>query len=792
MKTRALFFEVFVAMSLLQRINATNRKLTCGFVIGHSAEFHAVNSVFNNASRSSNVSVVLKKFNISDPVNLFNQASTIFKSNVITLIEGIEATTPACALSTVTGIPLIRLRHDSGPLGHCEKSIQMSVGYKDYARATLDIVNTFGWKNIVLVYEERHVYKAGFFVAITQKLQLTVNLVQLSEQGQDEEQTAPIQTAMEQVKDFDAEIVVLYLENKNIQLMLQQKPCNHRKTYIWIIQGQVDMPLNLTCYQNSVVALKLSYDDHTVDDLLKLALGNNLSSSVDKHLAAVSFDAVQIINSAASREPCSSINGSDIGPEETKAMLTCLRKIGTWNSTKGAVLSGNILRNMDNPLSQTTLEGRKLRAVVLMDSPFIMRVKNENGGFSFEGYCIDLLNELARNLKFTYELYLSPDGKYGTENEDGTWNGMMNEIVNERADMIVAALTITESREKVVDFSIPFMYYTEDILLKKTSVKEKYDLLQFMNPFDNQVWFATLATLVIISIAVFVINYYSPYGYKDENGRGTSEEFSFFNSVWFALACMLQQGGDNTPKSLSGRILTGCYWFCILIWVSTYTANLAAFFTVKNAEHPINNLEDIVKSSYSVAILDSSSTSEFFKTSGYETHKKIWHKIKSDGTLAKDTAQGVEWVREKEEFAFITDRPFLQDIANNKPCDLQVVPGLSTSKGLALAFQANDPHVNDFTLAILRLHENDFLASLKRKWWESTNKCPVEEETSLSRKRIGLMSMLGVYIVLAVGMIIAFMTLAVEHYWKRKAKQALVDKLQRTKLRSVKIRPGPP
>ena len=41
------------------------------------------------------------------------------------------------------------------------------------------------------------------------------------------------------------------------------------------------------------------------------------------------------------------------------------------------------------------------------------------------------------------------------------------------------------------------------------------------------------------------------------------------------------------------------------------------------------------------------------------------------------------------------------------------------------------------------------------------------------------MSMLGVYIVLAVGMIIAFMTLAVEHYWKRKAKQALVDKLQR-------------
>ena len=119
--------------------------------------------------------------------------------------------------------------------------------------------------------------------------------------------------------------------------------------------------------------------------------------------------------------------------------------------------------------------------------------------------------------------------------------------------MASGAIAVTESREKVVDFSVPFMYYTEDLILKKPSSGETVDLLQFMNPFENQVWFCTLATLVIISIAVFVINYFSPYGYKDENGRGTSDEFSFFNSVWFALACMLQQGGDNTPKNFSGN-----------------------------------------------------------------------------------------------------------------------------------------------------------------------------------------------------------------------------------------------
>ena len=97
------------------------------------------------------------------------------------------------------------------------------------------------------------------------------------------------------------------------------------------------------------------------------------------------------------------------------------------------------------------------------------------------------------------------------------------------------------------------MFYTEDILLKKTSSKETIDLFQFLNPFHPYVWFALLTTLVTMSVAVFVINYYSPFGFKDDNGRGTSQEFSFYNSVWFTLGCMLQQGAENQPRSLSGN-----------------------------------------------------------------------------------------------------------------------------------------------------------------------------------------------------------------------------------------------
>ena len=130
---------------------------------------------------------------------------------------------------------------------------------------------------------------------------------------------------------------------------------------------------------------------------------------------------------------------------------------------------------------------------------------------------------------------------------------------------------------------------------------------------------------------------------------------------------------EETNTSISiplGRILAGCYWFCILIWVSTYTANLAAFFTVKNSQHGINNLGDVLRSSYKVGILDNSSIRHFFEASEYDQHRKIWNRIQKGNNLFKTAPQGIQWVRETEESLFITDGPILRYAANQPPCDL--------------------------------------------------------------------------------------------------------------------------
>ena len=59
-----------------------------------------------------------------------------------------------------------------------------------------------------------------------------------------------------------------------------------------------------------------------------------------------------------------------------------------------------------------------------------MMKQEEDGKISYEGFCIDLLEQLAKMLRFTYKIYPSPDGQYGGITENGIWNGMIGELVN--------------------------------------------------------------------------------------------------------------------------------------------------------------------------------------------------------------------------------------------------------------------------------------------------------------------------------------------------------------------------
>ena len=58
--------------------------------------------------------------------------------------------------------------------------------------------------------------------------------------------------------------------------------------------------------------------------------------------------------------------------------------------------------------------------------PFTQKSRHPNGTEFYEGFCIDILEELARTLQFRYEIKEPPDGFWGVYNSTtDTWDGMV-------------------------------------------------------------------------------------------------------------------------------------------------------------------------------------------------------------------------------------------------------------------------------------------------------------------------------------------------------------------------------
>lgn len=56
---------------------------------------------------------------------------------------------------------------------------------------------------------------------------------------------------------------------------------------------------------------------------------------------------------------------------------------------------------------------------------------NLSGNARYEGFCIDLLKEIAGMVGFEYRIELVPDGKYGViDLETGEWNGIVRQLMD--------------------------------------------------------------------------------------------------------------------------------------------------------------------------------------------------------------------------------------------------------------------------------------------------------------------------------------------------------------------------
>ncbi|XP_042548325.1 glutamate receptor 1 isoform X5 [Dipodomys spectabilis] len=459
-----------------------------------------------------------------------------------------------------------------------------------------------------------------------------------------------------------------------------------------------------------------------------------------------------------------------------------IRKIGYWNEDdKFVPAATDAQAGGDN----SSVQNRTYIVTTILEDPYVMLKKNANqfeGNDRYEGYCVELAAEIAKHVGYSYRLEIVSDGKYGARDPDTkAWNGMVGELVYGRADVAVAPLTITLVREEVIDFSKPFMSLGISIMIKKPQ-KSKPGVFSFLDPLAYEIWMCIVFAYIGVSVVLFLVSRFSPYEWhseeleegRDQTPSDQSNEFGIFNSLWFSLGAFMQQGCDISPRSLSGRIVGGVWWFFTLIIISSYTANLAAFLTVERMVSPIESAEDLAKQTeIAYGTLEAGSTKEFFRRSKIAVFEKMWTYMKSaePSVFVRTTEEGMIRVRKsKGKYAYLLESTMNEYIEQRKPCDTMKVGGNLDSKGYGIATPKGSALRGPVNLAVLKLSEQGVLDKLKSKWWYDKGECGNKDSGSKDKtSALSLSNVAGVFYILIGGLGLAMLVALIEFCYKSRS-----------------------
>jgi hypothetical protein len=268
------------------------------------------------------------------------------------------------------------------------------------------------------------------------------------------------------------------------------------------------------------------------------------------------------------------------------------------------------------------------------------------------GFAIDVLNLIKEEVGFDPDLYFSEDGQYGVYNtENNSWNGIVSELLENKGD-ITLDLYVSARRSKVLDFTEPYAPSGIRLLVKEHSGKSSNIYwLSYLRPFTSNVWLTLLGSVGVMIVFLWIVEKFAPkrylsrsreeilqsdpndeelfqqfvlekqksgFDYYDQPLENISDDeksdkqqkcepvidgsFGLDNAVCYTLALAFGRPADEAKPLLNGaRLASVAFGLAMLMLVSSYSANLAAFLIVDDKYTSVTSIYDTkVSTAYSL------------------------------------------------------------------------------------------------------------------------------------------------------------------------------------------------
>uniref|UniRef100_A0A667XG13 Glutamate receptor n=1 Tax=Myripristis murdjan TaxID=586833 RepID=A0A667XG13_9TELE len=434
-----------------------------------------------------------------------------------------------------------------------------------------------------------------------------------------------------------------------------------------------------------------------------------------------------------------------------------------------------------------SVEGHRLRVVTLVEHPFVFTREVDEDGLCpagqlcldprtnrsdiiqmlfhqlhnpndlrkcCYGYCIDLLEKLAEDMGFSFDLYIVGDGKYGAMSGSGRWTGLVGDLLGGTADMAVTSFSINSARSRVIDFTSPFYSTSLGILVRSRDTAAPIGA--FMWPLHWSMWVGIFVTLHLTALFLTLYEWNSPFG-MTPHGRNRLRVFSYSSALNLCYAILFGRTvATKTPKCWTGRFLMNLWAiFCLLV-LSSYTANLAAVMVGEKTFEQVSGIHDDKLHHPSLGFrfgtVRESSAEDYMKKSFPEMHDYMRH------THTHRTAPNPPALD-----AFIMDKALLDfEVSIDADCKLLTVGKPFAIEGYGIGLPQGSPLTRNVSEFVSRYKSDGFMDMLHDKWYKVVP-CGKRVFAVTETLQMGIQHFSGLFVLLCMGVGGALLTLAGEH-----------------------------
>nr|XP_042907088.1 glutamate receptor ionotropic, NMDA 3A isoform X1 [Parasteatoda tepidariorum] len=371
------------------------------------------------------------------------------------------------------------------------------------------------------------------------------------------------------------------------------------------------------------------------------------------------------------------------------------------------------------------------------------------------GISIDLLISLSEDLGFTFDLYLVADGFFGTR-RGNRWNGMTLDLQTGAAYMAFSAFSLTSERARVIDYSVPF--YHSGVSCLTYFQDRDVPLSAFLIPFSPELWIAIFGCLHVTSLFAAIYEWRSPFGLNPW-GRMRSKNFSLSSALWVMWSLLFSHlVAFKAPKSWPNKVLINLWGCFSVIFVSSYTANIAAHFAGLFFHLRVDDFHDVGLLNQRTGTAKGSASESYI----FAQNPQLWQHIQKYGY--DDLEKGLEKLRNKELDMLIGDTIVLDYIRGNDPgCSLHLLGQSLFDDAYAVGMQKGFSLKKRISTLILRYNEYGYMEQLQKKWFGRVP-CFNHSLHRLNKpKPLSLKAVAGVFIMLVIGLLVGIFILVIEH-----------------------------